>query len=148
MGGCDEPCDDCSRSCSAAATPASTGSSSTDEKKPGLIDIEDYEAELARLHQRTKELEDAMANILIDNATATTSEPKKLRSADWFNRKTDLGMTALYIERYLNMGFSRDELMSGKPIIGIAQSGSDIAPVSFSLVSENNKWKKKIGHIC
>jgi len=37
-------------------------------------------------------------------------------------------MTALYIERYLNQGFTRDELQSGKPIIGIAQSGSDLTP--------------------
>lgn len=58
-------------------------------------------------------------------------EAPKLRSIDWFHRKSDLGMSALYIERYLNMGFTREELMSGKPIIGIAQSGSDIAPVSL-----------------
>ena len=52
----------------------------------------------------------------------------KLRSQRWFNNPDDPGMTALYLERYLNYGFTRDELQSGKPIIGIAQTGSDLSP--------------------
>jgi dihydroxy-acid dehydratase len=52
----------------------------------------------------------------------------KLRSQEWFNNPADPGMTALYIERYLNYGLTREELQSGKPIIGIAQSGSDLSP--------------------
>ena len=57
------------------------------------------------------------------------SEKKlKLRSQRWFNNPDDPGMTALYLERYLNYGFTRDELQSGKPIIGIAQTGSDLSP--------------------
>lgn len=52
----------------------------------------------------------------------------ELRSQQWFNDPHDVEMTALYTERYLNWGLSRDELQSGKPIIGIAQSGSDLAP--------------------
>ncbi|KAF2017607.1 dihydroxy-acid and 6-phosphogluconate dehydratase [Aaosphaeria arxii CBS 175.79] len=52
----------------------------------------------------------------------------KLRSDNWFNRKDDIGLSALYIERYLNYGLTPEELTSGKPIIGIAQSGSDISP--------------------
>jgi dihydroxy-acid dehydratase len=51
-----------------------------------------------------------------------------LRSELWFNNPDDPEMTALYIERYLTWGLSREELQSGKPIIGIAQSGSDLAP--------------------
>jgi len=52
----------------------------------------------------------------------------KYRSQAWFDNKNDPGMTALYLERYLNYGISRKELQSGRPIIGIAQTGSDISP--------------------
>jgi dihydroxy-acid dehydratase len=53
---------------------------------------------------------------------------RKLRSHLWFNNPDNPGMTALYLERYLNYGLTQDELTSGKPIIGIAQTGSDLAP--------------------
>ncbi len=52
----------------------------------------------------------------------------KLRSQQWFDNPDNPGMTALYIERYLNYGITREELQSGKPIIGIAQTGSDLSP--------------------
>ncbi|MET0226336.1 MAG: dihydroxy-acid dehydratase, partial [Dokdonella sp.] len=52
----------------------------------------------------------------------------KLRSADWFDDATHPVDTALYLERYMNFGLTREELQSGRPIIGIAQSGSDLAP--------------------
>ncbi|PRX37456.1 dihydroxy-acid dehydratase [Meinhardsimonia xiamenensis] len=52
----------------------------------------------------------------------------KLRSQKWFDNPENPGMTALYIERYLNYGITREELQSGKPIIGIAQTGSDLSP--------------------
>jgi len=52
----------------------------------------------------------------------------KLRSEEWFNNPKDPGLTALYLERYLNYGLKREDLQSGKPIIGIAQSGSDLSP--------------------
>ena len=53
---------------------------------------------------------------------------KKLRSQEWFDNPDNPGMTALYLERYLNYGLTREELQSGKPIIGIAQTGSDLSP--------------------
>src|SRR3990170_3252411 len=53
---------------------------------------------------------------------------KKLRSAAWFDDPTNIDMTALYLERYLNFGLSLEELRSGRPIIGIAQTGSDLSP--------------------
>lgn len=58
------------------------------------------------------------------------SETKKtqLRSRRWFDNPENPGMTALYIERYMNYGITREELQSGKPIIGIAQTGSDLSP--------------------
>ncbi|MEM6897907.1 MAG: IlvD/Edd family dehydratase, partial [Pseudomonadota bacterium] len=51
-----------------------------------------------------------------------------LRSRKWFMNPDNPEMTALYIERYLNFGMTREELQSGKPIIGIAQTGSDLSP--------------------
>src|SRR6202162_669408 len=51
-----------------------------------------------------------------------------LRSQLWFDNPDNPGMTALYIERYLNYGLTKKELTSGKPIIGIAQTGSDLSP--------------------
>ncbi|MBO6638930.1 MAG: dihydroxy-acid dehydratase family protein [Roseitalea sp.] len=58
----------------------------------------------------------------------TGSTTTKLRSQAWFDNPDNPDMTALYLERYLNYGITREELQSGKPIIGIAQTGSDIAP--------------------
>jgi dihydroxy-acid dehydratase len=57
-----------------------------------------------------------------------SNSPKKLRSQEWFDNPDNPGMTALYLERYLNYGLTRGELQSGKPIIGIAQTGSDLSP--------------------
>ncbi|WP_409432602.1 IlvD/Edd family dehydratase [Litorimonas sp. RW-G-Af-16] len=53
---------------------------------------------------------------------------RKLRSREWFDNPDNPDMTALYLERYLNYGISLEELQSGKPIIGIAQTGSDLSP--------------------
>ncbi|MBX3455750.1 IlvD/Edd family dehydratase [Ferrovibrio sp.] len=53
---------------------------------------------------------------------------KRLRSRQWFDNPEDPGMTALYLERYLNYGFTLAELRGDKPIVGIAQSGSDLSP--------------------
>ena len=59
----------------------------------------------------------------------TRPEGKRgLRSRAWFDNPDNPDMTALYLERYLNYGFSIDELQSGRPIIGIAQTGSDLTP--------------------
>jgi len=53
---------------------------------------------------------------------------KTRRSQEWFDNPDNPGMTALYLERYLNYGLTREELQSGKPLIGIAQTGSDLSP--------------------
>ena len=55
-------------------------------------------------------------------------DKSQLRSKAWFDNPENPGMTALYLERYLNFGLTRGELQSGKPIIGIAQTGSDLSP--------------------
>ena len=59
---------------------------------------------------------------------AGTGTKKKFRSQEWFDNPDNPGMTALYLERYLNYGLTREELQSGKPLIGIAQTGSDLSP--------------------
>ncbi len=64
-----------------------------------------------------------------------TSEGPRLRSRRWFDDPTNPGMTALYLERYMNFGLTREELQGGKPIIGIAQTGSDLAPCNRHLVA-------------
>ena len=58
----------------------------------------------------------------------TDTPAPKLRSRAWFDNPDNIDMTSLYLERYLNFGLSLEELRSGKPIIGIAQSGSDLSP--------------------
>ena len=59
---------------------------------------------------------------------AAQPPPRRLRSAAWFDNPANIDMTALYLERYLNFGLSLEELRSGRPIIGIAQTGSDLSP--------------------
>ncbi|TDY98646.1 IlvD/Edd family dehydratase [Herbaspirillum huttiense] len=54
--------------------------------------------------------------------------PRRFRSQDWFDNPDHIDMTALYLERFMNYGITAEELRSGRPIIGIAQSGSDISP--------------------
>jgi dihydroxy-acid dehydratase len=57
-----------------------------------------------------------------------SKQDRKLRSRIWFDDPTDPEMTGIYLERYLNYGLTREELQSQKPIIGIAQTGSDLSP--------------------
>jgi len=59
---------------------------------------------------------------------APETQKLRLRSQLWFDNPDNPGMTALYLERYLNYGLTREELCSGRPIIGIAQTGSDLSP--------------------
>src|SRR3954449_2270017 len=61
-------------------------------------------------------------------ARNTKRDPAQLRSRQWFANPNNPNMTALYLERYMNWGLKREELQAGKPIIGIAQSGSDLSP--------------------
>ncbi len=63
-----------------------------------------------------------------DSPPPSPTSPRALRSRAWFDNPHNPDMTALYLERYLNYGLTREELQSGKPIIGIAQTGSDLSP--------------------
>ncbi|MFN4221495.1 MAG: dihydroxy-acid dehydratase, partial [Novosphingobium meiothermophilum] len=60
--------------------------------------------------------------------TDSSHKRPKLRSRAWFDNPDNVDMTSLYLERYLNFGLSLEELRSGRPIIGIAQTGSDLSP--------------------
>ena len=74
---------------------------------------------------------------------------KRLRSLDWFDNPDHIDMTALYLERFMNYGVTPEELRSGKPIIGIAQSGSDLVPcnrVHVELV-KLQQWVVAIGQL-
>lgn len=74
-----------------------------------------------------------------------------LRSRKWFNNPNNPGMTALYLERYLNFGITKEELQSGKPIIGIAQSGSDLSPCNrhhMALASRLRDGITAAGGVC
>ncbi|CAI6094472.1 unnamed protein product [Clonostachys chloroleuca] len=109
------PCEtDCKRSCASC-------------EDGSLVDIEDYQKELESLRARTREVEEKLKK-LTPTGTASSPKKKKYRSAHWFQRTDERGMHNIYIDRYLNYGLTKEELTSGKPIIGIAQSGSDIAP--------------------
>ncbi|AJW95679.1 IlvD/Edd family dehydratase [Burkholderia gladioli] len=58
----------------------------------------------------------------------TQQTKRRLRSQEWFDDPSHADMTALYVERFMNYGLTREEIQSGRPIIGIAQTGSDLAP--------------------
>ena len=79
------------------------------------------------------------------------NHPAKLRSTAWFDIPGDPLMTALYLERYVNFGLTREELQSGKPIIGIAQTGSDLSPCNrhhLELAKRVREGIREAGGIC
>ena len=64
-----------------------------------------------------------------NNNKKSPRKEMKFRSQHWFDNPANADMTALYVERYLNYGFTQGEIQGGKPIIGIAQTGSDLSPM-------------------
>ena len=70
-----------------------------------------------------------------DQNRGASAAPRRLRSRRWFDDPTNPSMTALYLERYMNFGLTPAELRSGRPIIGIAQTGSDLSPCNRHLVA-------------
>lgn len=107
-------CGDCTNSC---------------ESSQNVVDIEDLNKELENLRKRSKELEEKLSSLKVgDDSQAASKTASKLRSTKWFNNRENQAMSALYVDRYMNYGLTREEMMSNKPIIGIANSGSDIAP--------------------
>ncbi|KAK6063745.1 dehydratase [Seiridium cupressi] len=119
---CNTACGSCSSNCTDRAA-----CDIEDLDKSELLELIKAKNEELKGTKNALRVVQAQVKKLSSNTDAIRSE-KPLRSADWFGRKDDPDMTALYVERYLNYGYTREELCSGKPIIGIAQSGSDLAP--------------------
>jgi dihydroxy-acid dehydratase len=61
----------------------------------------------------------------------TTGDKRRLRSQWWFDDPDNMDMTALYLERYFNFGLTPEELRSGRPMVGIAQTGSELSPCNW-----------------
>ncbi|MBU2531927.1 MAG: dihydroxy-acid dehydratase family protein [Alphaproteobacteria bacterium] len=83
--------------------------------------------------------------------TPTDAQRENLRSKAWFDNPANADMTALYLERMMNFGLTLDELQSGKPIIGIAQSGSDLSPCNrhhIYLAERVREGIREAGGIC
>ncbi len=113
-------CEQACVNCTCDASPTST-----------LVDIEDYKKELGKAQQHTADLENIIKELqskVKHSRSVEPTSPKQLRSQDWFNNVQQPLQTAGYLERYQNYGITQKEFTSGKPIIGIAQTGSDIAP--------------------
>src|SRR4051794_5510755 len=68
----------------------------------------------------------------------------RLRSEVWFNDMSEVGETAVYLERFNNYGITRQELQSGKPVIGIAQTGSDLVPCNRHHLALSGRIKDAI----
>lgn len=114
-------CEGCN--CGAAATEKESTTSSPQS-------VEDYKRELEDARSRAEKAEKLLKQLQQEqDFTSSSSTASSLRSQKWwFNNSHNPGMTALYLERYLNFGLTAEELQSGKPIIGIAQTGSDLSP--------------------
>jgi dihydroxy-acid dehydratase len=86
-----------------------------------------------------------------EKTVAKKIKPSQLRSKAWFDNPDNADMTALYIERTMNYGLTREELQSGRPIIGLAQTGSDIAPCNrhhLVLAERVREGIREAGGIC
>src|SRR5580693_8147640 len=96
--------------------------------RPHTLRSARWHANIGRQHEDFAQKQGACAAGEPMNKPLTGVIRRKLRSSEWFNNPHNPGMTALYLERYLNYGLTRHELQSGKPIIGIAQTGNDLSP--------------------
>src|SRR6202795_2883311 len=84
--------------------------------------------------------------MMAKNGKSAEQQSRRLRSQLWFDNPDNPGMTALYLERYLNYGLTREELTSGKPIIGIAQTGSDLSPCNRHHLQLAERVREGIRH--
>ena len=102
----------------------------TQELGPELIKQLNEEIQKARTESCARGIVPGAAPRSKQRSTRDSHVPdtRRLRSQKWFDDPSHADMTAIYVERYLNYGLTREELQSGRPIIGIAQTGSDLAP--------------------
>src|SRR6202008_3816838 len=87
-----------------------------------------YRALHRHLHRRATAPNATRKTAMANSKGSCGPQQRRLRSQLWFDNPDNPGMTALYLERYLNYGLTREKLRRGKPIIGIAQTGSDLSP--------------------
>lgn len=106
-------CSDCTSSC---------------HDTPSPVDIEDLLGEIRKLQKQNIDLVQEVSKLRYPVAASSTGQRRRLRSEDWFSNDQKPELSALYLDRYLNYGLTLEELSSKRPIIGIAQSGSDLSP--------------------
>lgn len=106
-------CGDCASSCDDKCSP---------------VDIEDLLSQIQQLQKQKADLEQELSKLTPPSAKSSTGQRRKLRSEDWFSNDQQPELSVLYLDRYLNYGLTTEELSSKRPIIGIAQSGSDLSP--------------------
>ncbi|KAK4940658.1 hypothetical protein LTR10_019288 [Elasticomyces elasticus] len=109
----DTNCGECTSSCDDKASP---------------VDIEDLLSEIKKLQQQNTDLVQEVSKLRHPVAESSTPQRRKLRSEDWFSNDRQPELSVLYMDRYLNYGLTPEELSSKRPVIGIAQSGSDLSP--------------------
>ena len=97
-------------------------------QKGGVVDIEDCLLQIRNLRKENEVLQRQLSGGILKESPLHGIGASKLRSSSWFNDEKNPGVSAAYAERYLNYGLTSGELQSNKPIIGIAQSGSDLTP--------------------
>lgn len=115
-------CDTDGQSCNSCATNGPEGGNA--------VDIEDCLLQIGSLTRENERLQQLLSQARLGGSPGYDTRPgqSKLRSTRWFNQKDNPGISAAYAERFLNYGLTVEELQSNKPIIGIAQSGSDLSP--------------------
>ncbi|KIY03206.1 uncharacterized protein Z520_01673 [Fonsecaea multimorphosa CBS 102226] len=96
-------------------------------------DIEDLKCKVKELQEQNSNLKQKLSTLerpleRVQSTQHKKPEHRKLRSEDWFSNDSNPELNVLYLDRYLNYGLTREEISSRKPIIGIAQSGSDLSP--------------------
>ncbi|KEF57727.1 dihydroxy-acid dehydratase [Exophiala aquamarina CBS 119918] len=113
-------CDQGGRSCNSCAN--------NSQGVGNVADIEDYLLQIGTLRRQNQRLQQQLSEAGVRRSPRPDTDRSKLRSARWFNEEKNPGVSAAYAERYFNSGLTPEELQSNKPIIGIAQSGSDLTP--------------------
>lgn len=113
-------CDHEGRSCNSCA--------SNSQGVRSVADIEDFLLQIGALRRQNEQLQQQLSELGVRRSPRPDTDRPRLRSTRWFNEEKNPGVSAAYTERYFNYGLTPEELQSNKPIIGIAQSGSDLTP--------------------
>ncbi|ODV88466.1 hypothetical protein CANCADRAFT_33052 [Tortispora caseinolytica NRRL Y-17796] len=129
------------------------GKAEQEAKEIAQLSPEELKARLEEAEKRAASAEKLLRELQRAEANGSTNGKvhRQYRSKIWFDNKEDPSATALHIERYLNFGLTREELKSGKPIIGIAQTGSDLSPCNrhhLELAKRVREGIRTAGGVC